>query len=582
MTRNTATRAPRRALLLVLVAALCAGALCTAALCIGPLGAAYAGDREVARAAAKKGDWKAAAEGFALVLDETPADREAALGLTEASIKAGASEYYAVAEDALLALRERNARDHDVLIALGRMCLATAATKSDTLALKSYSDEALKSFEAAARLKPDSQAAAVGQARVHYESAFFGKAVGVVDAYLARKPAETAEANFWKGQSLYFLAGDTYKKAGASGPLPDAAKALYRRAQEAYAASVAADPSSYATQIQLGYASAWIEDDAAALTAYERAALLEPESVYPLKGIEMLHRNDPEGLPKTLAKFLKAHPKHPQGLWYMGYNRYASKDWPAAIEYLGRAAKVLRSPGQSWFYLAKAHEGNGDAKKAEGAYWKALEAAPDDARAAWALEQYIQKSDPMARARQSVKGAREIIAEYGKILAKAPDSYNVRNNLGFTLREAYVAHQGSRKWIPILRESLKYYVQASDIIGEFTVEKEQTLPYETRHAMAQVISDTGLMFQYYEPTRDYERAVEYYERSLEFSEHGYWDAYNNLRQILVEQKRWDELYDTSAACAEGIKTAKGGADMNRRASARATMEKLVKDGLVKD
>lgn len=539
---------------------------------------ANAGDLEDGRAAAETGDWKAAAESFGLILDKKPADRDAALGLTNAAIKAGAPNYFPAAEDALLSLRERNGRDYEVLVALGRMCLAIAATKSNTLALKSYNDEALKSFEAAARIQPSSEDAAVGIARVHYESAFFDQAVAAIDTFLARKPERPARALYWKGQALYTMAGDAYQKAGA---LTDAVKTLYTKAQGAYAASAAADPSSYDTQLQLAYASAWIGATQAAREAYLAAAVLAPTNEFPMKGLVALYTHAPASLPEALEALLAKHPEHPQALLFMGVNRYTAKDWAQAIEYLKRAAAVQKEPGNALHYLGKSYDGAGNAEQAQQAYWKALKASPDDPFIAWALEGAIQKTDPMGRARQSLKAAREVIAEYEKIIQMAPRNYDVRNNLGFTLREAYVAHGGSKKWLPILKTAIKYYVEASDLIGDFNAEKER-LPYANRHKLAKTFSDTGLMFQFYPVMRDYEKAIDYYNRALEYSDDGLWDAYNNLSQIFAAEKRWDELYDLAGACAESLKEESGEPNLRGRNSAKATMEKLVRDGKVTD
>lgn len=552
--------------------------VCLATLAGSELAPTFAGDLEDGRAAAEQGDWKAAAESFGLILDEKPTDRQAALGLTDAAIKADAQNYYPAAEDALLSLRERNGRDYEVLVALGRICLAIAATKSDTLALKSYNDEALKSFEAAARIQPTSEDAAVGIARVHYESAFFDKAVAAIDAYLARKPDQQARALFWKAQALYTMAGDAYRKAGA---LTDAVKTLFTKSQGAYAASAAADASSFQTQIQLAYASAWIRDTETARGAYLAAAVLDPSNEYPMKGLEALYAHDPAKIPNTLKALLKEHPKHPQALWFLGNNRYAAKEWSEAIDYLTRAVAVLQQPSDAWHRLGKAYAAAGEAGKAEEAYWKALAASPDNVYAAWDLEGTIRKTDPMQRARQSLKAAREVIAEYEKIIQLAPRNYDVRNNLAFTLREAYVAHGGAKKWLPILKTAIKYYVEASDLIGEFTPEQER-LPYKQRHVLAKTFSDTGLMFQFYPATRDYEKAIEYYNRALEYSEDGLWDAYNNLAQIFVAEKRWDELYDLAGACAESLKEESGEVNRRGRNNAKATMEKLLQDGKVKD
>ena len=48
-----------------------------------------------------------------------------------------------------------------------------------------------------------------------------------------------------------------------------------------------------------------------------------------------------------------------------------------------------------------------------------------------------------------------------------------------------------------------------------TRDKARTLTAEQRYGLAQVISDTGLMFQFQPPTRDYEKAEMYYNRALE-------------------------------------------------------------------
>ena len=133
----------------------------------------------------------------------------------------------------------------------------------------------------------------------------------------------------------------------------------------------------------------------------------------------------------------------------------------------------------------------------------------------------------------------------------------------------------SAAWKPILEASRDMYVRAADIVGEYTAQYEGMAMTE-RLSRAQVISDTGLMFQFYPEIQDLERAERYYLSALDWSDNGYFDAYNNLVQIWNKAERWDDLYDLADVAAESLLTNEG-APHPGRGSARALADRLVKE-----
>lgn len=542
---------------------------------------ALAGPLEKAKAAAAKQDWKTAAELYAKVLDDKPEQREAAIGIVEAAIKAGLPDLYPYAEDGLLALREQNARDWDVVAALGQISLALSASKEDTLAKKSYDAQAIDCFETVLSAQPTNEAAAAGLAEVHFQAAQFQTAIQVVDKFLAKNPKSSAKALFWKGQAHYFLAQDGFRAAGSKFPLSDQLKGHFRKAQGAFRGATAGDPKNFEGWMQFAYASAWLSDRASALEGYRSALALDVESSLPFRGIEQLLQSEPKVLHAELKAIVDKYPKHPQGLYYLAFNRHSAKAYREAVGLFERYVKVAKAPAAGWYWLGKSAEGLGDEAQASNAFVEALKCDPGHVFAAWELDLRLQRTNIMARARQSPSEAQKVIAQYQELLKLAPENATIRNNLAFTLREAYGAHQGQKAWEPILMASTKYYVEASEILGEWTMEKEATLTWAQRYAQAQIISDTGLMFQFYEQTRDFEKAMDYYDRALEYTEDGYRDAFNNYTQILAKLERWDDLYELAEACSTAIRTEAGQADTMTRNRAKAIMQKLVKDGKVK-
>ena len=554
--------------------------LCALLLAAAP---AFAGPADEAKSAEKAGRMADAAKAWARALKKSPGNRDAALGLARTAVRAGLADHYQAAEDSLRTLLEKQPKDAELLVGLGGICLATSAAKQDTLAKKSYDVEAKQCFEKALAADPGSDGAAGGLAQTYYQMGDFTNAIQTVDDFLAKRPNAPARALFWKGQTLYLQARDAFTAGGNQ--LTDEAQGLFRKAQGAYQGSAQADGGDAQVWIQLAYASAYVGDVPTAGDAYRKAAELDPTGRAPILGLQSLYTHTPDKYVAVLKGILEKHPQHVWALWHYGDERYKAGDFKKARELYAKYAEHSDNPGAGWYAAGLAAAQQGDADAAERLYYKALDANPDHAQAAGSIQQRIMASGAEQRARQSVKGAKEVIAEFAPLLKAAPKMAWLRNNLGFILREAYVGGArggGEAKWRPILKAATEVYTEAADLLGEWTAAKEASYTWAQRYAEAQIISDTGLMYQFYEATRDLDKAETYYNIALEYTNDGYRDAYNNLAMILQEQERWQDLYDLSAACAEGITTESGAPDEGTRRKAAAIAKDLLASGKAKD
>ena len=160
------------------------------------------------------------------------------------------------------------------------------------------------------------------------------------------------------------------------------------------------------------------------------------------------------------------------------------------------------------------------------------------------------------------------------MIALAPKSITARNDAGFFLREAY--DRTGKKDRALLDACIARYQAASDLIGEYRPEYEQSVPYKDRHGFAQVLNDTGLMFQFYPDVVDLAKAEAYYRRAMEWTDHGYWDTFGNMMKILEGGNRFEDALEFALACADGIKQENGEPQETFRANARGAAERLAK------
>jgi tetratricopeptide (TPR) repeat protein len=527
--------------------------------------------------ALKERRYPEAAEAFAKCLGQEKQRRAAVLGLGRAAARGRLAERLDEAEDAVTKLVKAKEDDAEARVALGEVYLAQALGKSDEKAKEFTFRDAQTQFEKALAVAPDDADAVAGLARTHWLMGSFDRSLEVVDAALARKPS--AQAYFWQGQSYYEQARARY----AAEPQAEATLALFRKARGAYEASVKLDPTSFDGWMQLAYASQYLggEHVPAALEAYKKAAALDGESRFPLLGIDAVLNRDQAAYVAALEKLAAEQPANAAVHYFLGFAHLNAQRWDAAVKSLTTYTTKSRRPEQPAFLmLGRAHAKAGDEKEAVKAFEQALALNPRDVKSAEELDARLRAQHVRAAA-ESVSNAKACLADYERLTGLTQQNPFVPQNGAFILREAYGRHQGDAGWLPILKGCTALYERAAKVIADFDFEVLQAAAWGDRYGWAQITSDTGLMFQFYEPIFDAAQAEAYYLRALELSEDGYFDAWNNLNRLYQGQKEWQKAHDLCARAAEGLKTESGDPHTTGRAHARAEMERLVREGKVK-
>ena len=542
---------------------------------------AFAGDLEDGKAALEKQKYEKAAKHFNKALRADEKNLDAAMGLAEAARGSGVTRFLQDASEALEIIREDKRGHVELLVALANCYMDMAAGTSNQQEASQIYVDAETTFVDAVKAGPTHEEANVGLARALYMKGDFAGAAKAVDAFVDRKPDRIGKALFWKGESLFLEARDAYQN---SGKMDEATRKLFNQAKGAYEASTKADSTNYKAWIQLAYSAAYVGDTGTAGDAYVQALAIDHSQEAPLKGLGTLMTHEKEKYSKLLGELVQKHPKHPYVLLYAAFDHYGKKEFDKAEALLARQVKHAKDPAAGWYYrgqIADEQKRPADARKA---YGKALEAAPhyEAAAAAYANVLFEGKSLRAIIMTATKPGITKLIEDHETLFKLAPKDPWVRNNLGFILRDVYVAKGQTKEWEPVLRDSTRVYQAATDIIGEWNEDRRQVEPFWKRYQYAGVISDTALMYQFYAPTKDYDRAIKLYERALEFSDFAYLDSWNNLRKIYEELERWDDLYDLAEMCADGIANEKGEPDEARRAQARAVMKQLLDSGKVED
>lgn len=546
------------------------------ALVLGIAAPAVAGPLEEGQTALEKKEWGKAADRFRAVLEKDAKNVAAAVGLAQALIGGRMSDLYLQAEDALHEVLKADPKNRVARRALGEVFLASARAKADNPQMMKFTlEDAKATWQALVAEDPADEAAVTGLAQTLYEGAAFDEAIQVLDEFLAGHSSQGG-AHYWKGQIAYVQGLDLYRMAGE---LTDPAKDAFRKAQVAFAAATSADPKRFDAWMQLGYASQYIGETDQAQKAYEAAMDLDGQSMLPLKGIEALYLYRQGEYPKVLEGLVKGHPGNAAVLFFHGFNRLGAKQWAEAIESLEAFRKAATQPDFAAVHLGLAWEGKGDLDQARAWYEKALAFDPANQVAADGIDRQIRRAHA-ADAAKNPQAALALLEAYAPLFAMAPENVWVRNNVAFLLRETANPRQGEPSWKPVLEACAKLYEEATALAEAQVRGRESSLPYLTRHSLAGVINDTGLMYFYYPALEDLERAERYYDRALELTDDGYQDAFTNLVALYLKQERWEDLHDLAAACAESLRNADGTENGTGRAMARGVMQRLVDEGKV--
>lgn len=535
---------------------------------------AVASPTDDARTAAEEQRWQDAAGAWMQVLEKSPANREAALGLATAVIEGGLIDPQVPAEDALHAVLDKTKDDREAHLALGDLFIAVARSKADPQAMKFVFEDAKLQFKTLLDARPNDEDAAVGLARTHYWMAYFSDALQVLDDFLAKNKSK-GPALFWKGQIYYLQALDAYR---AAGQIDDAARKLFQQAMGSYEAAATAAPETLDAWMQLGYANQYLGDLEAAQVAYEKALALDDENRMPLKGIAALYHYRPTEYLPALEALAEKYPGNHAVYFFLGRKLLSDEDFAGAVDRLGTYVKRSKAPGTAWHYLGKALDGAGQEDEAEEAFVKALKANPRDEASAFQLDRRLQQQHK-GSAGASLSNAKAAIQAYEKLFELAPTAHSPRNNAAFILREAFARHANDPSWKPILDECVRLYVESSKLIEEKIDGREDTLGDPLLWNYAGVINDTGLMFQYYPSHEDLEKAEDYYIRALSLTGDGYADAFGNLFKIYEKQGRLQEAYELAHDCADSLRKADG-SPHPAQGLARQEMERLARSGKV--
>ncbi len=529
---------------------------------------AFAGGVEEGKRLAKDGRHADAAAAFREALKASPTNREAILGLARAAADGRlGGEAYGEVEGRLRGLF-KDKEDREARIALGYVFLAWIAED------ERYRADADDQFRRLLRADPADDEAAVGLARMYYAGADYDNGLKTLDEVLAKKPG-SGLALYWKGELLYDRATQAF---GRVKTVDDDVRGMFEKALGAYEASTKADPARFDAWMKTGYCAQYLagvdpSKQAVAQAAYEKAIDLDGESQLPLKGLAALHRSKPEAWVEALTRLVKEKPKAPAVTYWWAYQLRSSGKTEEAEKAYRAFAAASRFPALGWYEIGTLLAEKGDAPGAKKAFERSLELDPKHVRAGAAVDALVAALNGRAQeaVRDGVK-AKALLRDYEALANLVPWSSGVRNDAGFFAREAF----NETKDPAILQASVKWYVAASALIPELREDLVESTPYPTRHGWAQILNDTGLMFQYYDATRDLGKAEAYYRKAMEWTQHGYWDAYGNLMKILKAASRWQDAFDFATACADGIKKENGEPNESFRGTCRGEAEMLAK------
>ncbi len=510
-----------------------------------------------------------AAAAFGKALEAAPANRAALLGLAGAVTEAKMSDRYEDVAKGLRAALKAKPDDREARLALGFLYLAWVDVD------ERYRADVQEQFGELLRVNPDDEEAVVGMARMYYAQADSPRGLAALDAFLGRKPG-TGLALYWKGFLLYDQGEQAYVRAEQR--WSDEIQDLFQKAYDALDASTKADPKRYDAWMRLGYAAQRLiaKDEtkrAAAVAAYEKALDVDGDQEPAMRGLSMLYARDASGWAEVLARLAKDHPKASIVRFYRGFQlQQAGRLEEAEKEYRAYVAASNR-PAIGWYQVGAVLEARGDEEGARKAYVESLRADSRHARATQAVDAlakplYARMTKEVAADKEK---ARALLADCRALMDLVPTNLWLRNNVGVFFRDSFVG----TKDVETLKGAVKAYEEAAALVGPWRSSYEG-MAYKDRHQMAQVLNDTGLMFQYHKPVEDLKKAEAYYRLAMDWSENGYGDAYGNWIKILEGAGRWQEAYDLATACAEGLKNEDGTPNETGRATARGDAEKYAK------
>lgn len=504
-------------------------------------------------------------------------DRDAAIALAEQVIREDRPELAPRAETALRAVYESAKEDLQVRRALGRLFVYRAAHGDDAKVCQLLLARAEAHLAAVTDAAPHDAEAWIDRARGRYLAGKSDLALEALDTFLGSKPPTPGGALAWKGQILYGQARAKHAEDGGGFPLSAEAHRLYARSQGVCQAGVRVDPGSFDAWLHLAWTSQVLGERNAALEAYERAYLIDPESPLPLRGVSALLTHEPDRLAEVLERFKQKDPAHRRIRLLEGYELLNDGHYDEGVGYFEAYLEEYPDDPEALAQLGRAHDGVGNETEALANYERALALDGTNFIAADGIERRL-RATAIERAGRSVEEARALVGDYRRLFDLAAHNPYLRNNLAFALREGWNKNQKKDGWREVLLQSARFYEEGAGIIGEWQEEKKETLSWGVRYGYAQMICDAGIVFFTFEAIRDLERAERYFVRSLDYSDYAYFDSWSYLRQVYEKQERWVELHALALKCAAGLSSEAGEPLEEQRTVARKVADDLVADG----
>ncbi len=375
-----------------------------------------------------------------------------------------------------------------------------------------------------------------------------------------------------RGRLLYDRA--VTKELGEDGQPTDAGHADLEGALEALGHVVAHLPANASTAdrsdlwLTLAWSAHRLGETGAAAHAYAQAWENDPESVYPLRGLESLFANRPDALAAALEDLARRRDLAPAALDALAETCRRSGHDERAVDAAERRIELDPEDPTGWTAAGGVLLRMGRREAAHDHLVQALRLDPASDSAARLLE---------ATARSFLEDDRDrAFAVYDELLALRPADPYVRNNYGFILREAVSPHttidddgiQTLRPDAPeearrLLDRCVAVYREAAAAIDDGA-----EMDPKTGWVLAGIVNDYGLVLHYFKDVQDPLEAERQYQRALRMTDYGYMDTYlPNLRRLYskVLHHRALSLYAVAREARTAIlrerRTADGGFEL---------------------
>lgn len=497
---------------------------------------ALAGGADDAKALLAKGEAAKAVETARKATAASPADIDAWLVLADALLATGEPEAAWEAMDGAITKNPQDARlsikRGDVFVRLAEQEKVGSNVGSTIV---NYYLDAERNYKEALGKDPKSAEAVYGMASVNFE---LGDDERKEKAKKLISDCLGLDKDFFKAHALQadilYLDATVLARAGKH----DDAKPKFQAAEHAYATAIKLGDKHQRDMVRYGHTLLAQERLDEAAKAYVEALKAWPmgqpghEPDTPIRSglYHVANYRAPKAswanpkLKTLLDGAAKEVPGSPHVWYYLGYCQAVESDWDAALKSYAKARDLAPKNARFVYEVGYIHEKLGDADKALAAYREALALFPDHPQATQGFYGIImQRAGDRERAEKL----------FEELVELSPTTNYVLNDYALLLRnwaEGSGQHKNENPPAEVkrlIKRSAAVYEMAAAAAPE----------------VAQIQSDTGLLFWFYPCNFDGEKAKSYLKQSLNLSDYAYLDAWNGLDQLCRMIGDWETLAD---------------------------------------